>query len=97
MDAGTDTSELSRAGQRTTAGSSSPAMTAIGSGSARAPLPVFGGRVHAAEPTIRLNVALTCDDINALTAWRGWPEIESRARAAGASQAAIDRAKQCLK
>lgn len=52
--------------------------------------------VHAAEPTIRLNVALTCEDINALVAWRGWPEIESRARAAGASRASIDRAKSCL-
>lgn len=51
---------------------------------------------HAGEPKIRLNVALTCEDINELVAWRGWPEIESRAKAAGAGQPAIDKAKKCL-
>ena len=49
-----------------------------------------------AEPVVRLNVALTCDDIRALAGWQGWPEIERRAREAGASQAAIEKAKTCL-
>jgi hypothetical protein len=57
---------------------------------------LIGTYAHA-EPAFRLVVTLTCDDIRTLVAWQGWAEIETRAKAAGASQAQLDQAKKCLK
>lgn len=57
---------------------------------------LIGGKIHAEQP-VRIVVTLTCEDIQALVAWKGWQVVESRARAAGATTVIIDRAKQCLK
>lgn len=57
---------------------------------------LVGGCAHAEQP-VRIVVTLTCEDVQALVAWKGWQAVESRARAAGATTVIIDRAKQCLK
>ena len=54
---------------------------------------LIGGRVHA-EP-VRIIVTLTCEDVQALVAWKGWQVIESRARAAGATTAQIEAIRRC--
>jgi hypothetical protein len=51
--------------------------------------------VKAAEPA-RLVVTLNCDDIHAIAQWKGWGELERRARAAGATEQQIEDALRCL-
>ena len=55
---------------------------------------LVGGRVHAEQP-VRIMVTLTCEDVQALVAWKGWQVIESRARAAGATTAQIEAIRRC--
>ena len=55
---------------------------------------LIGGRAHAEQPA-RILVTLTCEDVQALVAWKGWQVIESRARAAGATTAQIEAIKRC--
>jgi hypothetical protein len=57
---------------------------------------LIGTYAHAEQP-IRLVVTLNCDDIRAIAQWEGWEELERRARAAGQSEAQLDRAKSCLR
>jgi hypothetical protein len=57
---------------------------------------LIGGKVHAEQP-VRIVVTLTCEDVQALVAWKGWQVIESRARAAGATTAQIEAARRCWK
>lgn len=57
---------------------------------------LIGGRVHAEQP-VRIIVTLTCEDVHALVAWKGWEVIESRARAAGATAAQIEAIRRCAK
>jgi hypothetical protein len=54
-----------------------------------------GGPVHAEQP--RIVVMLTCDDIRMIAQWKSWEEMERRARAAGATDEQIGRAKRCLR
>jgi hypothetical protein len=55
---------------------------------------LIGGRVHAEQPA-RIVVTLTCEDVQALVAWKGWQVVESRARAAGATTAQIEAIRRC--
>ena len=55
----------------------------------------ISGPAKATEP-VRLVVTLNCDDIRAIAQWKGWDELERRARAAGASDRQIEDAKRCL-
>ena len=50
---------------------------------------LIGTYAHAEQP-VRIMVTLTCEDVQALVAWKGWQVIESRARAAGATTAQIE-------
>jgi hypothetical protein len=55
---------------------------------------LIGGKAKAEQP-VRIVVTLTCEDVQALVAWKGWQVIESRARAAGATAAQIEAVKRC--
>ena len=55
---------------------------------------LIASRIHAEQP-VRIMVTLTCEDVQALVAWKGWQVIESRARAAGATTAQIEAIRRC--
>jgi hypothetical protein len=58
---------------------------------------LLGGKAHADEPATSNRLIITCADVREIVRLLGEQKAEEAARAAGATEAQIARAKKCLR